>query len=148
MKNQKFWFGYATPALLIVAGALLAVFLQMPEPEKSRLANPNNEGELLEYLPAAKVEPVQLLNENLVIEANGTVIPYREIQLGAQVAGRVVEKNPMVRSGNYVEKDDLLYRIDPRDFELDVKRLEQRIAQEEATIAETELDIQNSDKLI
>ncbi|MEC8556904.1 MAG: HlyD family efflux transporter periplasmic adaptor subunit [Planctomycetota bacterium] len=148
MKNQKFWFGYATPALLIFAGVVLSIFLEMPEPEKSRLANPNNEGELLEYLPAAKVEPVQLLNENLVIEANGTVIPYREIQLGAQVAGRVVEKNPMVRSGNYVEKDDLLYRIDPRDFELDVKRLEQRIAQEEATIAETELDIQNSDKLI
>jgi len=148
MKNQKFWFGYITPALLIVAGALLAVFLQMPEPEKNRLANPNNEGELLEYLPAAKVRAVQLLNDDLVIEANGTVVPYREIQLGAQVAGRILEKNPLVRSGNYVEKDDLLYRIDPSDFKLDVKRLEQRIAQEKATIAETELDIQNSDKLI
>ena len=148
MKNQKFWFGYVTPALLIVAGVVLAVFLQMPEPEKSRLANPNNEGELLDYLPAAKVKPVRLLNDELVIEANGTVVPYREIQLGAQVAGRIVEKNPLVRSGNYMDKGDLLYRIDPSDFKLDVKRLQQRIAQEKATIAETELDIQNSDKLI
>lgn len=148
MKNQKLWFGYVTPALLIFAGGALAVFLQMPEPEKSRLANPNNEGELLDYLPAAEVEPVKLLSDNLVIEANGTVVPYREIQLGAQVAGRIVKKNPTVRSGNYVEEGEFLYQIDQHDFDLEVKRLEKRIDQEQASIAETKLDIQNSDKLI
>ncbi|MFK7737517.1 MAG: efflux RND transporter periplasmic adaptor subunit [Pirellulaceae bacterium] len=141
-------FGVLLPGVLVICGIALAVFLQVPVPKTQRPANPENEAELLEFLTAAEVQVVRPLAEPLAIEATGTVVPYRELQLAAEVAGRIVEKAPNVRSGNFVAKGQLLYRINPQDYELALERLTRRKLQEEASIKELEQDIENTRDLL
>lgn len=140
--------GVLLPVLLVASGIGLAIFLQVPTPAEQPPANPENVGELLAFLPTAEVEQVKLLSDTLDIEVSGTVVPYRELQLAAEVAGRIVEKGPEVRAGNYVGKGQLLYRIDPRDYELEIERLTRRKSQEEASINELAQDIKNTESLL
>ncbi len=140
--------GVALPAVLVLSGVGLMLLLQAPEPAKNALPNPNNEGELLAYLPIAEVAEVKLLADTLNIEVSGTIEPYREIQLAAEAAGRIVGKAPELQSGNYVEKGQKLYKIDPRDYELEIERLKQRRDQELASINELQQDIENGEALL
>jgi multidrug efflux pump subunit AcrA (membrane-fusion protein) len=103
------------------------------------------------YLPVAEVAPVRSLaekSETLDIKVNGTVVPYREIELAAETAGRIIEKDNGVRSGNYVRKGQILFRIDPRDYELEVERLTRKRDQELAAIKELNLEIENTKLLL
>lgn len=140
--------GAVLPAVLVVGGIALVVLLQVPEPTKTALPDPNNEGELLAFLPIAEVAEVKVLAETLDIEVSGTVEPYREVQLAAEAAGRIVEKCPDLLSGNYVKQGQLLYKIDPRDYELEIERLTRRRDQELASIAELQQDIENAEALL
>lgn len=140
--------GAVLPAVLVVGGVALVVLLQVPEPTKTALPDPNNEGELLAFLPIAEVAEVKVLAETLDIEVSGTVEPYREVQLAAEAAGRIVEKCPDLLSGNYVKQGQLLYKIDPRDYELEIERLTRRRDQELASIAELQQDIENAEALL
>ncbi|MCR9295974.1 MAG: HlyD family efflux transporter periplasmic adaptor subunit [bacterium] len=140
--------GAVLPAVLVVGGIALVVLLQVPEPTKTALPDPNNEGELLAFLPIAEVAEVKVLAETLDIEVSGTVEPYREVQLAAEAAGRIVEKCPDLLSGNYVKQGQLLYKIDPRDYELEIERLTRRRDQELASIEELQQDIENAEALL
>lgn len=88
----------------------------------------------------------------MTIQLDGTVVPYREIGLSAEVAGRIVQKsgdeNEDVRAGRFVRKGQTLIRIDPRDYQLEVTRQDQLHAQAVASIAETQAEIDNSDEQI
>jgi multidrug efflux pump subunit AcrA (membrane-fusion protein) len=59
----------------------------------------------------------------LEIEVDGVVVPFREITLSAEVEGRILYKADDCRAGRYVEKGTLLLKIDPRDYELEIRRL-------------------------
>lgn len=142
--------GAVLPAILVATGLGVLIGLQSPEPEKN-LPIPDTRSALLAEMPAAEVEQVRALTElsqTLDIPVRGNVVPYREIQLASEVTGRIVEKNPDVRGGNVVRKDTVLYRIDPQDYQLDVERLTQRLAQERAALVELEQDIANAEALL
>ncbi len=136
--------------LLLVAGGLGLVFgLKAAPPEENKLPPITPQG-LMPVMPIADVESVHSLSEKsqtLDIEINGTVVPFREIELAAEAAGRIIEKDPTARSGNYVKQGQILFRIDPRDYELEVERLIRKRDQELAAVEELNLDIENS-KLI
>ncbi|MCC5831168.1 MAG: efflux RND transporter periplasmic adaptor subunit, partial [Phycisphaeraceae bacterium] len=55
----------------------------------------------------------------------GQAIPSEEVNLAFQVGGPLVELN--VRAGQRVEAGDLLARIDPRDFQVQIRDLEGRL---------------------
>jgi multidrug efflux pump subunit AcrA (membrane-fusion protein) len=61
-----------------------------------------------------------------------------------EVDGQIVAKNPECRSGRFVTEGMELVTIEKRDYELEVLRLEQQIAQQDAAIAETDVEIQNN----
>ncbi len=148
---KKLFLGAILPLLLVAAGFGLLFGLQRPAPPQKSLPDPSKPAELLPFVPPADVATVLDLksrSETLNIDVNGTVVPFREVQVAAEVAGRIIEKNPEVRSGNDIEKGELLYRIDPRDYELEIARLEQRRDQETATINELAQDIANSNDLV
>ena len=146
MKNLLL--GVILPILLVVSGLGLLIILRVPEPARAHLPDPRNEGELLAFLPIAEVAEVKYLADTLNIAVSGTVVPYREIQLAAEVAGRIVEKDPSVRSGNYVRKGQILYRVDPRDYQLEIERLKRRRDQELAAIEELQQEIENAENLL
>lgn len=147
---QKILLGVVLPLVLVAAGLGLLFGLQAPAP--ATVKPPAYQvASLLEYLPITEVQQVYALSDKsdtLDIDINGTVVPYRELQLAAEAAGRIVAKDPLVRGGNYVKKGQELYRIDPRDYEFAIERLERQKNQEMASIAELDQDIENTRKLL
>jgi len=142
--------GFIAPAVLLAVS--IGVFISMRTLEPPKVQPPGTDlASRLAVLPAAEVRQVRSLSEvseTLDIEANGTVVPYREIQIAAEVAGKIVEKNPEVRSGTLVKKGQLLFRIDPRDYELEIQRLTQLKDQEYAAQRELEQDVSNAQRML
>ncbi len=150
MKLNNFVFGALLPLLFLAAGIGVFIGLKPPVPPRVEPLG-DNIPRLLEVLPIAEIEKVRLLSElseTLNIPVSGSVVPYRELQLAAEVAGRIVEKDPGVQSGNYVSKGQLLYRIDPQDYQLSIERLQRRLQQEQASLAELDQEIQNGESIL
>ncbi len=59
------------------------------------------------------------------------MIPFREVNVAAEVSGRVTYKAPGCRAGAPVREGDLLFRIDDREYQLEIKRLEESVEQAE-----------------
>jgi multidrug efflux pump subunit AcrA (membrane-fusion protein) len=91
------------------------------------------------------VEP----QENLLdIDVDGIVVPSRVITVPTEVAGKLIEKSPLCEAGCYVKKGTLLARIDPIDYELEVRRLDKELQQSKQNINELDVQIKNIDALI
>lgn len=141
--------GAIVPLLLVALGVGGMLVLTPPAPSKKSPIT-DNRGALLGQMLSADVQTVHALAEvsdTLEIPVSGTVVPSREIQLAAEVAGRIIDKSAHTRSGNYVQAGDELYRIDPRDYELEVERVTRRLDQERASLAEQQQDIDNAMRL-
>lgn len=55
-----------------------------------------------------------------VLESRGHIVPTQTVLLGSEVGGQVVEV--LVQEGQRVKKGEVLVRLDPSRFEIDVKR--------------------------
>lgn len=127
-------------AILAVGGAALIVIGGGKEPGK-----PADVPELAPLVETARVEAHE---EGLAIETDGLVVPFREINLAAEVGGRVSAKSRQCQAGTYVEAGQLLLEIDPRTYELDVLRLEREVDQAEANLEELKVEGSNTESLI
>lgn len=94
---------------------LIAVIIRMNPPEaphRAAFAGPQMVVETVRVMP--RDYPV-------VLESYGTVQPRTQSVLVAQVGGQIISVNPNVRDGGFFEKGDVLGKIDPRDYEADVR---------------------------
>ena len=71
----------------------------------------------------------------LRVRSQGTVAPRTESALVPEVSGRVIETSPSLVSGGFFEEGDMLLRIDPRDYEIQLTKARASVAR-----AEGELD--------
>lgn len=133
--------GWLTP--LAILGAGIAIFLAMgsqPPPQRKEQAAPS-------AIPVRTV-PVEDVPEGLTVTADGSVVPLREVTLAAEVAGRVTAKSAACNEGQSVKAGEPLFEIDPRDYRLDVERLEREVKQAELAIEEVEEEVtQNAEAL-
>jgi RND family efflux transporter MFP subunit len=67
---------------------------------------------------AVRVEPQPL---QFTVRAHGTVVPRTESELVPQVSGEVVWVSPALVSGGFFEAGQPLVRIDPADYEADLR---------------------------
>lgn len=121
---------------LVIFGAGIAMFLSMgsqPPPERKRS----------EAATATPVRTREVRREagGLTIEADGVVVPLREVTLAAEVAGRVLHKTEACNEGQFVGAGTPLFEIDPRDYEFDVERLEREAKQAVHAIEELDEEI-------
>ncbi|HKJ20389.1 MAG TPA: biotin/lipoyl-binding protein, partial [Woeseiaceae bacterium] len=72
-------------------------------------------------VPVSIVEPVQIAF-NPRVKLNGVVEARTVTSVIPQVAGRVVDVSPLFRPGATVSQGDVLFVIDPSDYELAVDR--------------------------
>ncbi|HUG44040.1 MAG TPA: HlyD family efflux transporter periplasmic adaptor subunit, partial [Acidobacteriota bacterium] len=79
--------------------------------------------------PLVEVMPLSPRNIQLRVRTQGTVMPRTESSLVPEISGRVVYVSPSFSSGGFFEEDEVLLRIDPRDFELAIAEADARIAQ-------------------
>ena len=84
----------------------------------------------------------------LTIESDGQVVPYREITLSAEVAGRVVQKADVCQEGRFVRKGEVLLKIDPRDYDLEKQRLEEELVQAGVQLRELAVEVENTRALL
>ncbi|HID22550.1 MAG TPA: HlyD family efflux transporter periplasmic adaptor subunit, partial [Planctomycetaceae bacterium] len=78
----------------------------------------------------------------------GTVEPRRVWQAVAEVRGRIVQTHPDLRPGAAVSQGAILLRIDPKEYELAVARLEADIEQVTAQLDELAVQEANDQDLL
>ena len=123
--------GWIVPAVILGAG-IAAFFFMGSQPPPARKSS--------DVSAATAVRTVEATPEvnGLTIEADGVVVPLREVTLAAEVGGRVLTKATACNEGQFVKAGTLLFEIDRRDYELDVDRLDREFKQ--AGLAIEELD--------
>jgi membrane fusion protein, multidrug efflux system len=84
--------------------------------------------------PAVTVEQVKAGALPVVLEYSARTAGYREVQVRAQVSG-------ILQEGSGVQKDQLLFRIDPRPYQAALARAKGALAQEQARFRQTERDL-------
>jgi membrane fusion protein (multidrug efflux system) len=89
--------------------------------------------------PAVTVEQVKAGALPVVLEYSARTAGYREVQVRAQVSGILQERT--YQEGSGVQKDQLLFRIDPRPYQAALARAKGALAQEQARFRQTERDL-------
>jgi multidrug efflux pump subunit AcrA (membrane-fusion protein) len=141
---------FVIPILLLSAAAAVVMLLGTVEPEQRPAADTTRAGRL-RALPPVRVESLRSLEstgEQLHLEVDGTVVPFREARVAAEVAGRVIFKAVECEAGSYVKEDQLLMRIDPTDYQLEVQRLSRLQEQEYEALGEVDQEMLNTKRLI
>lgn len=131
----------AIPIAILAAGvAAFSVFGQKPEVKQR--------DESGDRAALVETRTATLLEKPLELDIEGVAVPYRQITLRAEVAGRIKTKQPNVKSGLPVKEKAPLFEIDPTDYQLERDRLDAQIAQSDEEIAAVGVDAKNTDALI
>ena len=115
------------PIAIIAAGVLL--FLAF-----SSMKKPPEEKEEVDNTPIVAVEEIHVETMNLTVSSYGVVQPKYETELVAQVSGQVVELSEVFVRGGFVEKNQLLARIDPNDYQAALIEAEANMASARAAL--------------
>ncbi|NQV23461.1 MAG: HlyD family efflux transporter periplasmic adaptor subunit [Rhodopirellula sp.] len=129
------------PLLILGTGVAGFVFLMSLKkaPDRSPPERP---------LPLVETVVVEEHSGELTIELDGSVVPFREIPLSAEVAGRITYKSPHCRAGKFVQAGEILFRINEREYQLAVERLIHEQEQAHASIKELNVQIQSAKELV
>ncbi len=127
--------------IFVVGGLLIAGYMLKNRPKAQR-QRPPRQARLV------TVQPVQLSDQQVTVQAMGTVMPATSIELSARVAGEVTDINPTFIPGGRFSKGEHMLTIDPEDYRLAVadqeaalRRFEAESAQRRSDIEQRELDI-------
>ena len=137
MKFVRVIMGWIIPLGILTAGIAAFLFMgSQPPPERKQA----------DAAVAAPVQTAEVVVETggLTIESDGVVVPLREVTLAAEVGGRVLRKADACNEGQFVKAGTLLFEIDPRDYELDVERLERELKQAGHAIEELDEELAQS----
>lgn len=91
-----------------------------------------------------EIEPAIRHTQGISIDVDGVVVPFRQIELAAEVSGKVEFQSDSCQVGRTVKEGELLLRIEPDDYELEVRRLNEELSQADAMTKELEAEIQSS----
>ncbi len=125
--------GFARPLLLLLA--LFVFFLSgcrngQPPPPKP---------------PEVEVAPVVQRDVSLYGEWVATLDGYVNAQIRPQVTGYLIKQN--YTEGSFVKKDQVLWEIDPRTFQAKLDQAKAELAQAEAHLGKTILDVERDKPL-
>jgi RND family efflux transporter MFP subunit len=90
-------------------------------------------------LPTVQVVTAKLESHTFQIASQGTALPRTTIRLISEVSGKVVSVSDKFDAGQVFQKEDVLLKIDPRDYEL-------ALAQAQASVAQADLRLQMEEK--
>ncbi len=130
------------PVIILLTGVVgLVVLFQLKKDEQT--SQPPGAG-----VPEVKLATVSRHEGPLDIHVDGQAIPYQEITLSAEVAGRVVKKAPEARAGRFAKQGTVLLQIDDRDYLLAVKQLENQLQQADVSVQELDEEIAGALRLV
>lgn len=114
--------------IAIVAAAIIGVIVMgamKPKPEEKE-----------DTVRALPVLTASVTQRSVMLTANsqGEVQPRTQINLVPQVSGRITFMSPRFIEGASFNKGDVLFRIDPRDYQLRVTQAEANVAQAQTAL--------------
>lgn len=113
--------------LVLVVGALVAWWLLETGPA-AKEQKPKPRSVLVE------VRPVVFAPSRSQVEAFGTVLPARQVELRSQVSGEVVQVSNNLLPGGLVREGETLLGIEPADYSLAVRQSVGEVAEAEAAL--------------
>ncbi|MFG0262255.1 MAG: efflux RND transporter periplasmic adaptor subunit [Novipirellula sp. JB048] len=149
--TASWWlFNLVVPLALVVAAAIAVKLFGTVEPAQRPAADASLAGRMKMLAPvrAEQIKSMSDFNQALQLQVDGTVVPYREVRIATEVAGRIVFKAENCEAGSFVNQGDLLMRIDPTDYELEVARLTRLKEQEYEALGEVDQEMANTQRLI
>ncbi len=117
----------------VIVSVLLFVFKPVAEKKQAKEAPP-----LAEYLV---VREEQLA---IPVFSQGTIVASKQIKLVAEVSGRIAEVASDKFNGGFFNKDDVLARIEPKDYQLALTRSEAKVAAAEQQLARVEIEAEQA----
>ncbi len=121
------------PLLVLGVGFAVAVLIVIARPEAKPQVRHSP-------VPLVRVVRVERRDFSLLVSTQGSVYPAAEIELVPEVAGRVVYVSEDMTTGGFFEENQVLLRIDPRDYELAVKSAQASVAQARVALAREEAE--------
>ncbi|MDA7902837.1 HlyD family efflux transporter periplasmic adaptor subunit [Mariniblastus sp.] len=93
------------------------------------------------------VENAKPFYGDITREISGTVVPFREIKIAAQVGGVVTTKSPRLEAGTKINEGEHLIQIDPQLYEIQLNTAIQEMQQAKDQVAEIENEIVGAENL-
>lgn len=90
-----------------------------------------------------EIEKAELSNQNIHIEAMGTVSPAKSISLTPLVSGEIVTISPHLKPGTYFKTGEKILKINPSDYKLILQQREAEVA-----AARNELTMEYGNQLV
>ncbi len=116
------------PVILLLLGIAVAYALIVTKP----VLEPEKPTANIPVVTVIKVEPQTL---QLNVHSQGIVKPRHELDLSAEVSGKVLYLHPNFVAGGFFNKDDLLARIDTRDYDAAIVQARAQIAEAKRLLA-------------
>ena len=73
--------------------------------------------------PLVETQSAEAHTDSFPIRIHGVVVPFREVRMAAEVAGRIVAKADGLRGGRFVLAGTPLITIDPEPYQLEIEKL-------------------------
>lgn len=134
-------FKYLLSASILGSGIIIALVL-------SSLRGELGSADARNLNPKADVFAVAEYTGSLDLVVSGTVVPFREIEIAAQVGGLITTKYPDCEAGQFVKKGAKLFEIDRSDYDLDIKTIHSEINQAQRAFEEVQKEIEGAIKNI
>ncbi len=113
---------YVLPVVILAAAVSGARALMASKPEAARQA-PAEMAAAVNTLVAVRT------NHTVHVQAMGSVVPARRVELRAQVGGRVIKRHPALEVGGHLVAGDVLVEIEAEDYEAAVADAQAALAQ-------------------
>ncbi|MXX61627.1 MAG: efflux RND transporter periplasmic adaptor subunit [Holophagales bacterium] len=113
--------GFLVGGAILVGATGLAVFMVSQRPEPERVPPPSQ-------VPFAITAPAQAGEGAIPVFGAGTVRPRAEVDIAAEVSGKVVWVDPAFQSGGRVREGQVLFRIDDVDYRRYVEKARANVA--------------------
>jgi len=112
-------FVIALALLLVALGGAVLMFITR---EQAKQSEPER------AVPTVVAMPVVVGRHEVRLESEGVVESRREVQIDAEVAGRVIRVSPELVEGGRISEGDLLAEIDDADYRAALERAEAQLA--------------------
>lgn len=114
--------------VLVLGGGIAAYFYLTKEPPEQE--------ENMEIVPTVRVSPIERGTHRVTIETQGVVESLREVDLAAEVSGRVRAISPQLINGGIVSEGEVLVELDHTDFLAALERAKSDLADAQLALTE------------
>ncbi|MBK8973620.1 MAG: efflux RND transporter periplasmic adaptor subunit [Hahellaceae bacterium] len=111
---------YLVPVIIIGISVVVMMALVAAAPQ----ASPHRPVSPLPMITAVIVEPGSL---RVPVYTRGVVAPQRQLTLITEVSGRIVSASPEFKNGGFFKKGEVLVRLAPEPFQLELTKKQQAV---------------------